>query len=40
MNTLKKSIMATWDEIDNEDETDKDEGEANLPLMAMTLSYT
>lgn len=37
-NKPKKSLMATWDEIDNEDETDKDEGESNLALKAMTHS--
>ena len=33
---LKKCLMATWDELDNEYEPDKDEGKANLALMAMT----
>lgn len=32
--------MATWGELENEDESDNDEGEANLALMAMTPSYT
>ncbi|KAI5447676.1 hypothetical protein KIW84_015218 [Lathyrus oleraceus] len=32
--------MATWDELDNKDGSDKDEGEANLALMAITPSKT
>lgn len=39
-NKLKKCLMVTWDELDNKDETDKDEGEANLALMATTPSNT
>lgn len=35
---FKKSLMATWDELDNEDNLDKDEGEANLALMALISS--
>ncbi|KAI5431255.1 hypothetical protein KIW84_035431 [Lathyrus oleraceus] len=35
---LMKSIMATWDELDNEDGSNKDEGEENMALMAMTPS--
>lgn len=30
--------METWDELDNEDNSDKDEEEANLALMALTSS--
>lgn len=32
--------MEIWDELDNEDESDKDEREVNLTLMAMTPSDT
>lgn len=32
--------MATWDELDIEDSSDKDEGEANLALMALLSSNT
>lgn len=32
--------MVTWDELDNEESSDKDEGEANLVLMALTSSDT
>lgn len=35
-NKTKKSLMATWDEFDNEEEFDKDYEEANLALMALT----
>ncbi|XP_050888860.1 uncharacterized protein LOC127094028 [Lathyrus oleraceus] len=40
MNKLKKILMATWNELDNKDEFDKDEGEANLALMDMEPSNT
>lgn len=30
--------MATWDELDNEDGSHKDEGEENIALMALTPS--
>lgn len=40
MSKLKKSLMKIWDELDDEYGSDKDEGEANLALMAMTPSYT
>lgn len=32
--------MATWDELDNEDRSNKGEGKANMALMAITPSYT
>lgn len=28
--------MATWDELDNEENSDKDEEQVNLALMALT----
>lgn len=34
-----KSLMATWDQLDKEEEYYKDEKEANLALMALTSSY-
>lgn len=37
---FKKSFMATWDELDGEDYADKDIGESNLALMALTSSET
>ena len=38
---IKKSMMATWDDLDNESESKKDEAkeEANLALVATTASY-
>ncbi|KAI5389889.1 hypothetical protein KIW84_075267 [Lathyrus oleraceus] len=38
INKVKKSLMATWDELEKEEEVDKDEEEANLSLMALTSS--
>lgn len=35
---FKKSLMATWNELDNEEESEKDEEQANLSLMALTSS--
>lgn len=32
--------MATWDELETEEEFDKDEEKANLALMALTSSNT
>lgn len=32
--------MATWDEVDNQDYSDKDEGEVDLVLMVVTSSDT
>lgn len=37
-NKVKKSIMATWDELDKEEESDKDKEEANLALMTLSSS--
>lgn len=33
-----KSLMETWNELDNEDSSDKDEREENLALMALLSS--
>ncbi|KAI5410339.1 hypothetical protein KIW84_055729 [Lathyrus oleraceus] len=40
INKFKKSFMATWDELDNEEDANKDEEQANLGLMALTSSET
>lgn len=37
---FKKNLMATWDEFDNEESSDKYEGEANLELMTLISSDT
>ncbi|KAI5383254.1 hypothetical protein KIW84_070602 [Lathyrus oleraceus] len=37
---FKKSIMVTYDELDDDEEAGKNEEEANLDLMASTFSYT
>ncbi|KAI5394891.1 hypothetical protein KIW84_061497 [Lathyrus oleraceus] len=37
---FKKSLMAIWDELDNEESSDKNEGEENLTLMALISSDT
>lgn len=37
-NIFKKSLMTTWDELDNEEEYKKDEEKANLALMDITSS--
>lgn len=35
-NKFKKSLMATWDEIDNQEDSKRDEEQANLALMGLT----
>lgn len=37
-NKFKKSLMVIWDELDNEEDSEKDEEQANLALMALTSS--
>ncbi|KAI5397352.1 hypothetical protein KIW84_063243 [Lathyrus oleraceus] len=37
-NKFKKSLMETWDELDNEEDFIKDEEEANLAFMVVTYS--
>ena len=37
-NKVKKSLMATWDKLDKEEESDEEE--ANLAMMALTSSDT
>lgn len=37
-NKLDKCLIETWDELDNEEDSDKEVEEANLALMAHTLS--
>ncbi|KAI5413796.1 hypothetical protein KIW84_058079 [Lathyrus oleraceus] len=39
-NKLKTSLMTTWDELNNKDESNEHEGEVNLDLMTMTPSDT
>lgn len=36
INKFKKSLMTTWGELGNEESSDKDEGKANLALIALT----
>ncbi|KAI5407650.1 hypothetical protein KIW84_053776 [Lathyrus oleraceus] len=35
-NKFKKILMATWDELDNEEDSKKDEEQTNLALMDLT----
>lgn len=37
-NKFKKSLTETWDELENEKDSKKDEEQANLSLMALTSS--
>ncbi|KAI5424658.1 hypothetical protein KIW84_030735 [Lathyrus oleraceus] len=37
-NRFKKSVMATWYELDNKEDSEKDEEQANLTMMALTSS--
>ncbi|KAI5417558.1 hypothetical protein KIW84_042242 [Lathyrus oleraceus] len=37
INKFKKSLMETWDEIDNEEDSKKDKEKSNLSLMALHL---
>ena len=39
-NKVKKSLMETWDKLVKEEETEKDDEEANLALIALTSSDT
>ncbi|KAI5448721.1 hypothetical protein KIW84_015929 [Lathyrus oleraceus] len=35
-NKFKKNLISTWDELDNEEDSKKDEDQANLSLMTLT----
>lgn len=37
-NKFKKNLMTTWDELNKEEDSEKDEEQANLTLMALTSS--
>lgn len=38
INKFKKSLMATWDELDKKDESENNEEKVNLALIALTFS--